>query len=185
MKQLPVVLFPFLLAAPALAAAADDPSTILAVGDRVRVTDPAAGRRFTAEVLQVLPAALLVRTTAQAPTRRLDLSRLERLEVSRGRHGHAGTGFLVGFVPGAAFGALVGGALACYDEGSDCNALGGALLGGLYVGAITGGAGALIGWAIQTERWRPLALPAGPTVRVQPWIAPVRGGARVGVTLRF
>ena len=171
-----------LLLAPAAARASDaDPS--VAVGDRVRARDD-GGRRVTGRVVEVLPDALVVRVTARAQARRLDLSRLDRLEVSRGEHGNARAGAVAGFVPGFIFG-LIGGAAGCIDAEGHCNAFATALIGGLVVGAVTGGIGGLVGWAVRTEHWENVHLPRGGRLQWVPAVIPVRGGAGAGLTLRF
>ena len=170
---------------PSLAPAADgDLPAAIAVGDRVRASEP-GGERLTARVVEILPGALLVRTTPKAPPRRLDLSRLDRLEVSQGRHGHATAGAVAGFVPGFLYGALVGAYLGCYESDGGCTPLLGAAVGGAIVGTVTGAFGALVGWAVRTERWQPLHLPGAPSVRLLPSVTPVRGGMAAGLTLRF
>jgi len=170
---------------PSLAPAADgDLPAAIAVGDRVRASET-GGERLTARVVEILPGALLVRTTPKAPPRRLDLSRLDRLEVSQGRHGHATAGAVAGFVPGFLYGALVGAYVSCSEYDSGCKPLLGAVVGGAIVGTVTGAFGALVGWAVRTERWQPLHLPGAPSVRLVPSVAPVRGGVAAGLTLRF
>lgn len=179
MKTLLVFL---VLAVPTLAPA-DDDSPPLATGARVRFEE-AGGHRLTGEVVAVLPDALMVRTAQRKPERRLDLSRLERLEVSRGRHGHAGAGFVIGFIPGAVYGALWGG-LACLDAEGPCDASGARLQVGLAMGTVTGLLGALMGWAVQTERWQPVYLRGRSALRLEPTVTLVRGGAGAGLRLRF
>jgi len=180
----PLFLLVLLLAAPATGAADGDLPAAVVVGDRVRARE-AGGGRITARVVDILPGALLVRTTPQATPRRLDLSRLDRLEVSQGRHGHATVGAVAGFVPGFLYGALLGALFACYEQDSGCSTLGGAAVGGVIVGAATGAFGALVGWAVQTERWHEVPLRRAPRVRVQPSLSPVRGGLGAALTLRF
>lgn len=186
MKQLPLVLL--LLAAPALAPAAvgaADSDLPVAVGQRVRVRE-AGGQRVTGEVVEVLPDALVVRVTKRAQARRLDLSRLDRLEISRGEHGNAHVGAIAGFVPGFAFGALIGAAAGCFeDDSGDCDSLAPALIGGIFVGTVTGVIGALIGWAVRTEHWEQVHLPGIGKARWEPALIPVRGGVGAGLTLRF
>ena len=180
MKTLLVFLF---LAAPALAVAGDA-SLQPVTGARVRFK-VVGGHRLTGEVVGVLPDALMVRIEApQEPVRRLDLSRLERLELSQGRRRHAGAGFVIGFIPGALLGGFWG-VFACFDAERPCDATGEVLLGGLIVGTVTGLVGALMGWAMQTDRWQAVHLPGRSTLRLEPAVTAVRGGVAAGLRLRF
>ena len=77
---------------------------------------------------------------------------LVALQVSRGRHSHAGLGALIGLAAGAAFGIIATAA----DPAIDTDARGYALVAGIF-GGMGAGAGALVGWAIQSETWEPLS----------------------------
>jgi len=76
--------------------------------------------------------------------------RLAALQVSRGRHSHAGLGALIGLAAGAAFGIMATAATPAIDT----DARGYALVAGIF-GGMGAGAGALIGWAIRSETWEP------------------------------
>jgi hypothetical protein len=76
--------------------------------------------------------------------------RLAALQVSRGRHSHATLGALVGLAAGAAFGVIATAA----DPAINTDARGYAVVAGVF-GAMGLGAGALVGWAVRSERWEP------------------------------
>lgn len=78
--------------------------------------------------------------------------RLAALQVSRGRHSHTTLGALIGFAAGATFGIIATAA----DPAINTDARGYTLVAGIF-GGIGAGAGALVGWAIQSERWEPLS----------------------------
>src|SRR6185295_2199105 len=108
------------------------------------------------------------------------------LERSLGWRSHARKGALIGFMAGFALGARVGSELSCLDESKPCPRAGPALRGGAITGTVTAGLGALIGLAFAHERWQLMPLPPGRApVRLQPSLAPVRGGIAAGFTLRF
>jgi hypothetical protein len=183
MTKKTIALAVLLLAAPLAGADDGDLPAAVGVGDRVRARN-VGGERITAEIVDIVPGALLVRTSPEAPPRRLDLSRLERLEVSQGRHGHATAGAVAGFVPGFLYGALIGAFFGCSEQ-PDCTPLVPGAIGGVIVGTVTGAFGALVGAAVRTERWLPLRLPGRSTLRLSPSVTPVRGGVGAGFTLRF
>lgn len=96
----------------------------------------------------------------------LDLRQLRRLEVSWPTDGdHSGEGALFGGAIGFAAGSLVAGPVACgraFDlscDGSDVVVRAG--LGGLVVGAVAAGIGALVGSFIPETEWLPVLLPEG------------------------
>jgi len=103
--------------------------------------------------------------------------RLASLQVSRGRHSHAGLGALIGFVAGAAFGVIATAA----DPAIDTDSRGYVLVAGVF-GAMGAGAGALVGWAIRSETWEPLT-PLGNSSRWIPTDAARRPG--LGLSLQF
>ena len=175
--------FPLLvLLAAAVPAAAGDVASV-ALGDKVRLTHPGAGR-FQATVLDVQPGALVVRVGEGAP-RRIELSGLQRLEVARGRRGHVLQGALIGFLPGFLFGAYAGNALGCDDQGPDCTDVGAAVAVGLMCGGITAVAGGLVGLAVRGDRWEKVALPGARAPRIGAAVVPVPKGVGAGVTLSF
>jgi hypothetical protein len=76
--------------------------------------------------------------------------RLAALQVSRGRRSHAILGGLLGLAAGAAFGVIA----TATDPAINASAEGYAIVAGVF-GAMGLGAGALIGWAVRSERWEP------------------------------
>jgi hypothetical protein len=74
--------------------------------------------------------------------------RLAALQVSRGRRSHATLGALLGLTAGAAFGVIATAA----DPAINTDARGYAVAAGFF-GAMGLGAGALVGWAVRSERW--------------------------------
>ena len=169
-----------LVAATAGVGAAQDAAAALSPGATVRLAE-APGPRLKGTVLEVSPEFLLVRTEPAAPPRRFDLRGLYSLEVSTGRKGNARTGALIGFLTGAAAGAVLSG----LDCDADCFGDKYTFIGAALVGSATALIGAAIGAAIKTEHWRPLHLPGAPAVRLLPSVTPVRGGLAAGLTLRF
>ena len=98
--------------------------------------------------------SLALRTNAGPPT----TLALDEVQAAWSRKHQAGRGALIGGIAGAALGVAFG-LLAqafCEGESSDCGSpAGAAIVGGLSVGAIGTGLGALIGAAIPV--WKPLA----------------------------
>jgi len=93
---------------------------------------------------------------AEGGTMGIPFARLERVQVSRGRRGHAGTGALVGFLVGAAIGVPSGLGCDCADPAAA------AAVFTLILGGLGAGAGAGVGAAMKSEAWQPLEFP--PTV---------------------
>ena len=79
---------------------------------------------------------------------------LAALQVSRGHHSHAALGALIGLAAGAAFGIIA----TVADPAINTDARGYALVAGIF-GGMGAGAGALVGWAVQSERWEPVSPP--------------------------
>lgn len=170
-----------LLAGLATVAAADEARSVGA-GDKVRMT--LAHRRFSAVVVDVEGEALVVRTGPDAAPTRVPLADLQRLEVAHGRRGHVKEGALIGFVPGFVFGAIVGNALGCDDQGADCTAVPAALATGAVAGGITAVAGGLVGLAVRSDRWVDVPATARAT-RIGAALVPLRGGAGVRLAVSF
>lgn len=125
------------------------------VGDRVRVRT--STDRVTGSVLGLDEAGLLIQTGAGPGPVRIPLETVERLAVAVGKKGHAKEGAAIGFIPGALALGYVMAAFTCMDEPSDCRGTQGWITGAALGGSVTAGIGALIGLAIRTERWRPVA----------------------------
>ncbi len=165
------------------AAAADGALAIadLSSGDRVRLRLSSGGKTVQGTVDAAGPDEVIVRPKDLAkPLLRLSPQQMEKLEVVRGRRSHWREGAVIGFVPGALFmGLLVVALDDCYR---DCENTGRVVGFGLMGGAITGGLGALVGLAVKTDRWAPVAT-GRPKVALD--LAPMRGGFRANLSLRF
>ncbi len=172
-----------LLGAPAIAATDESVALAdLARGDRVRLRLSSGGKTVHGTVDAALPDEIIVRPKdLEKPLLRLSPRQLQTLEVVSGQRSRWREGAVIGFVPGAMFmGFMV---LALDDCYSDCDSNLGPVLGyGLVGGAITGGVGALLGLAVKTDRWAPVAM-GRPRVALE--LAPTRGGFRAHLTLRF
>jgi len=83
-------------------------------------------------------------------------SAIKRVEISRGSHSHSGADALIGLGAGALVGGALG-AVAGSDLSNECaqNDCGHGLVvfGGLLVGALGAGVGAVIGSFSHSERW--------------------------------
>jgi len=126
----------------------------LAPGTRVRFSHPGEGTR-TGAVVALTPDTLSILIPGRAEPARVPLDQLTRLEVSRGMQRQplrrAGIGFLVG----AGVGAI---GVAAIEAGCDSSreicfgAGGGALIGGIFYGAV-GGVIGLVAGVIPSEKW--------------------------------
>ena len=168
---------------------APQPFAAAVAGDRVRLRQTGERHLLTGKVLEIDEGTLVIARGRDGGVLRIPVASLDRLEVARGRRGHAGLGAAIGFVPGALFMGFAVGVLACDDQGVQCSSVGPMLVGGLLGGAATSAVGALVGLVIRTDRWQPVPLagtPAGrkPTVGID--LAPTSGrGFRVGVSVGF
>jgi hypothetical protein len=153
----------------------------LVPGTRVRFSHPGEGTRtgtFVALTADTLEVALPGRTEPA----RVPLDQVTRLDVSHGMQRQlfrrAGIGFLVGGVAGA-----VGGAAAesgCKRTEDICfGAGGGAIIGGIFYGAV-GGIIGLVAGVIPSEKWERVEFQRQ---RIS-FVAPSAGHGR-GVGLRF
>lgn len=158
---------------PSVTAGAADRELRIQVGDPIRYR---IGDEKLAKAVVVEAAADWLRVAdASGAERRLDKSSLQSLAALRGKKRHPGEGALIGFLPGAAFGAFAAGAMC--DRDSPCN-IGPALV---VVGAMSAVLGAGVGALIKTDRWE-----EAPLGRVRFGIAPAKGGGvRAALTLSF
>ena len=184
MKHLSATLATLLIACatPALAGITDSQTLAdLTHGDRVKVRLSAGGKVIRGLVDASKPDELAVQPLdAGEPLLRLTPQQIAKLEVVRGRHGHWKEGAVIGFIPGAVFLTLLSVALDdCYR---DCGNTGQHLAAGAVGGAITAGAGALIGLAIRTDRWVSVT-PSRKKLALD--LAPTRGGFQANLALRF
>src|SRR6266850_233893 len=143
-------------------------------GERVRLT-LSSGRSAVVGVLVTQDRdSLRVRPRPDAPPVAFPRAGVTSVEASLGRHGHAGTGALVGLVAGGAAGAALGssceGDFLCPGTGGGALLLGGT---GLLFGA-------LVGVFVRSERWESVyPEDLGFTVVKTP------GGLGVGVSIGF
>lgn len=144
-----------------------------ATGARVRVTlSPPALRRSVVGTLVRFDRDSVVVRAADSEPLAYATSAVGRLEVSRGRHGHAVLGAVVGGIGGAAIGLGLF-AAACGEGCVGATALGIIPIGTALAGA---GIGVGIGSLVRSEQWERAAVP---TVA---WMRPRRGG---GIRLSF
>ena len=165
------------------AAAGDDVVLAdLSRGDRVRFRLSSGGKTVQGTIDAAGPEEVVVRPKDLAqPLLRFSPQQLAKLEVVRGRRSHWREGAAIGFVPGAAFmGVMVVALSDCY--GRDCDLAGDVVGYGLAGGAITGAVGALIGLAVKSDRWAPVAT-GRPKMALN--LAPTKGGFRANLSLRF
>ena len=161
--------------------AADSPE----IGARVRVRLPGHGAGWLQGHLAMLSAdSAAIALTETPDSVRFATASAERVEVSQGRHSHAGKGAVVGLGVGAATGLILGLAasaepcedLCMYEVGP--GEIAGATV---MLGAVGAGIGALIGSFSHGERWKRVDLhPSGP-----PRLTPVARAGGLGIALRF
>lgn len=126
-------------------------------GERVRLTLE-SGRNTVGVLVTQDRDSLRIRLRPDAPPVAFSRSGIAGVEASLGRHGHAGTGALVGLVAGGAAGAALGGS--CSGDFLCPGAGGGALLLG-GTGLLFG---ALVGIFVRSERWESVYPDVGVTL---------------------
>ena len=151
--------------------------TSIAPGDRVRVTAPSIDMNRSVRTVAALETdTLVLNTDERANALQVPLADVTKLEVHRGKKSGARTGALIGL----AFGGGVT-LLASFNEDCADNCLALAFVSVPILGGATAGLGALIGLAIQTDRWEAVPLD---DIRVGP--SPISGdGVAVSVALRL
>jgi hypothetical protein len=159
-----------LLLAPVVAWSQEPPAIV--PGARIRITEGASKPR-SGTVVTAGTDTVVLRLDSGGETATFPVARISELEVSRGRHGHAGAGVGLGFLAGLGAGALVGtlvcgGESACYSGSDDMSGpvtavaagLGGVV--GMAVGAVVGGNHKTEKWeAVPSSGWHVSALPSG------------------------
>jgi hypothetical protein len=128
------------------------------VGTRARIVEPAGSKDYIKlSVLGATHDSLRYQLNPEAAPASLPWQRVDRMDVSAGRHSNFLAGFGIGVLAGAAAGALIGSSSADGNDGMTPSAVG-AL--GALTGAVGGGiAGGLVGIAVRTEKWVPVRLP--------------------------
>jgi hypothetical protein len=129
----------------------------IARGSRIRITElggvPRAGT-----VVAIGADTVVLKLDSNGDTVTFSLAKLSRLEVSRGRKGHAAAGAGLGFLIGAGTGAMLG--LNCENDGclsgSDEPVAAAAGIGGIVAGVV----GGVVGASQKTEKWEEVPLDA-------------------------
>ena len=153
-------------------AAASEAETV-AVGSRVRIGSPELGPQpLVGQVLALEPGAVVVGRKDGSDKRRVSLASGTSLEVSTGRKSQAARGAMIG----GAIGALSGILTNVGDYNSDNNTLVVSIVGAASCAAV----GALVGWGIKSDAWRPASAKA-----VSAAIVPVPRGAAFSVRVAW
>lgn len=148
-------------------AAEQESAQLLEPGARVRLTSclgPVISTcRWSGTVSSWNRDSVLVRPEGREATVGLPAASLTRIELSRGRGGHAGMGAVIGAVPGLLF--LASSAVSWPEDFDppltpDPCAKACALTTSFGIGVFGGALGAFIGSAVKTERWETLQLPS-------------------------
>ena len=169
----------------ALAAAADlaaQQDTLVVLGARVRVTAPTvAENRLVGTVAAVDADTLVLGVKHGTSSLAIPFASMTSLEVSRGKKSNVGKGLGIGFLAGAALGAVIGFAAGDDPPGflafsSEQKAAAGAILGGLAGGVI----GGVVGATGPSERWETVPLDQ---IRVS--LTPRGGGLEVTAKFVF
>ena len=137
-----------------LFAQASADTLVLSPGARLRVTvDSGRPTRFIGVLLGQRPDSLRLQADGWSPFRPVPLSRVVRLEVSRGQQPHWRLGATLGALLGTAVGVLSvqGKTYGLGDNTGTTQVLASIALGGAL--------GAAIGAAIHTDRWQVVAWP--------------------------
>lgn len=150
----------------------------------VRVTSRAAGLDRRRGIFRGVRDSTLLLQAGPGPLVQVPVNQIDRLELLIASKTASSTGMKIGMLAGLAIGVGVGvAAKSSCDSDPDsepaiCSVwlLGGPLA-GVAVGAL---GGTLLGSARRTETWREVPVSALPVA-----VSPVRGGMRVGLTLKF
>ena len=144
----------------------------VAPGDRVRITEFESGKSkpHAGTVVSAGRDEFVLKLDGSEETMPFALTRIARVELSRGMKGHTRAGIGLGLLAGASAGALVGS-----NQCGTCGGEEGKGLDVLFWGGIGGGTGMLIGGIIgarhKTERWEEV-----PSSRWRLTAGPRRGG---------
>ena len=157
----------------------------LATGARVRVRLPSHGADWLQGQFVMLSAdSAAIALSETADSVRFAMESAERVEVSEGRHSHAGKGALVGLGLGAGTGLILGLAASAEECGEWCVievGTGEIAAVTVMLGAVGAGIGALIGSFSHGERWRQVDLHPSEPAR----LAPIARAGGLGIALRF
>lgn len=123
---------------------------------------------------------LRVRIEERATPTAISLASVLKLEVHRGQKSNVGTGAIMGFVLGAAAGAIAG-VVFCSNEHCSGVTPGQAAL---YAGAVAGAGGAVLGAGLgaltKRDRWEEV-----PLDRLRVSVVPRRDGVALGISIAF
>jgi hypothetical protein len=162
-------------------------------GARLRVsTQDAAVRHFVGTFEGYDGGNIGIRPDHELTLIWVPLASVTNVQSSRGRKSQAWRGALIGLLAGGTFGAFVG--AATYEECVqrpgweglfDCymypeSASQAAAMGGLTLGLLGAGIGALIGASTKTDRWQDISLD-----RVRMSVVPRRGRFTLGLSMAF
>ena len=131
-------------------------------GTRVRlVTNSLPPDQQLGRIISADHDTVAFRPDAHPFTVSLAVSEIERIDISRGSHRHAGRGALVGLAIGAIGGAVFG--ASAYTSCTDWCLLPNsraatAGLGAAFFGLLGAASGGIIGAFIKTEEWKPLVV---------------------------
>jgi hypothetical protein len=182
-----------LAAAEVLAQPPEPPALRLPMGARVRIRPVAAPGDWVRGTLMSADSegiGLLPENAPPLPWSELRLPRetVARLEILTGQKKHWLQGLILGVAAGVALGASmdVDPERCQFDDNYFCSRGEAVAAGGLILGGIGAGVGALV----KTDRWLPVALDAlGPSARgggrVRPEVRASSGGLTLGVAVRF
>jgi len=136
-----------------LLALASQARPAIAPGDRVRITT--ADWELVGTLVTQGDDSLRLQVTGEVTPVSVARSAIKRLEIARS-HSNTGTDALIGLGAGAlvggTLGAVAGSDLAGECPGNDCGAAP-AVFGGLLMGALGAGVGAVIGSLSHSEQW--------------------------------
>lgn len=144
---------------------------------------PALVFAVAAPAMAAPPDGLPTRVARQPPAQRLDLSRLNRLQVASGQGHSVRRGAILGATVGAIFGVLVSSYGCVDDETGHCHGRSGPVVRGLAYGAVGACVGALIGSILSVGSPQPLTPPRRPGLRMTPAVTLLSGGAAGRVTV--
>jgi len=160
---------------------AQEETTTLEVGDRVRVVDSTRVVVGTVSWLDSESVRVEGESAEDSAEFSWALSEVETLEISQGESGRAGVGALIGFGAGFALGVAVGSddPPPCppppdYCDNPFCGSCDSAVSfspveAGAVLGLVGAGIGAVIGVFAKTEKWEPVELSAAkPIVAIHP-----------------
>ena len=164
------------LLAPAQGVVAQGPLPVTP-GQRIRVIFAAGQLEVVGSLVAQDAESIRVQPNADVLPLAVAQHDITSMERSAGTRGHAGAGAVLGLLIGGTAGAVAGSG--CEDEWLCPGPGGGALL----LGGSAAIVGALVGWAIRSERWEPV--PAGGGGGVEVGLAPVGGRAALRVAIRF